>query len=259
MQTATQVEGFHTGNGVLAKFSDWINVRTIFFWGVMGLLAYLTLGPLLFLLWDSFHPGWEIGDQVAFTFSSYVKVFGDQKFIEMFWNTAIFGVGATTLAVGLGSFFAWLVERTNMPFRNVTYALLFAPVAIPGLVFAISYILLLSPDIGVLNKLLMGVLGLEEAPLNIYSMTGLIFVEGIRLTPGSFLMMAAVLKSMDPFSRRGGLHNRSRGLAHLPSDHGSADASRHFSRLHLLLYYRHRIIRSPGDHRSAHRHAATDN
>ncbi len=29
-------------------------------------------------------------------------------------------------------------------------------------------------------------------------MTGLIFVEGIRLTPGSFLMMAAVLKSMDP-------------------------------------------------------------
>jgi iron(III) transport system permease protein len=198
MPTATQVEGFQTGNGVLAKLSDWLNVRTIVFWGVMGLLAYLTLGPLLFLLWDSFHPGWEIGDQVAFTFSSYVKVFGDHKFIEMFWNTAIFGVGATTLAVGLGSFFAWLVERTNMPFRNVTYALLFAPVAIPGLVFAISYILLLSPDIGVLNKLLMDVFGLEEAPLTIYSMTGLIFVEGIRLTPGSFLMMAAVLKSMDP-------------------------------------------------------------
>jgi iron(III) transport system permease protein len=198
METATQIEGLHTGNGVLAKLSDWLNVRTIVFWGVMGLLAYLTLGPLLFLLWDSFHPGWEIGDQVAFTFGSYVKVFGDHKFIEMFWNTAIFGVGATTLAVGLGSFFAWLVERTNMPFRNVTYALLFAPVAIPGLVFAISYILLLSPDIGVLNKFLMDVFGLEKAPLSIYSMTGLIFVEGIRLTPGSFLMMAAVLKSMDP-------------------------------------------------------------
>jgi iron(III) transport system permease protein len=198
MPTATTAGQLNTSAGVLTKFTDRINIRTLVFWGVMGLLAYLTLGPLLFLLWDSFHPGWEIGDQVAFTFSSYVKVFGDQKFIEMFWNTAIFGVGATTLAVGLGSFFAWLVERTNMPFRNVTYALLFAPVAIPGLVFAISYILLLSPDIGVLNRLLMDVFGLEEAPLTIYSMTGLIFVEGIRLTPGSFLMMAAVLKSMDP-------------------------------------------------------------
>ncbi len=198
MPTATHVGELRPSAGVLTKFADWINVRSLVFWGVMGLLGYLTLGPLLYLLWDSFHPGWEIGDEVAFTYSSYVKVFGDAKFIEMFWNTAIFGVGATILAVGLGSFFAWLVERTNMPFRNVTYALLFAPVAIPGLVFAISYILMLSPDIGVLNKLLMDLFGLEEAPLNIYSMTGLIFVEGIRLTPGSFLMMAAVLKSMDP-------------------------------------------------------------
>ncbi|MDH3446062.1 MAG: hypothetical protein OEN50_19215, partial [Deltaproteobacteria bacterium] len=153
MPTATQVEGLHTGNGFLTNIADKFSLRMIVFVGVMGLLAYLTLGPLLFLLWDSFHPGWEIGDTVPFTFSSYVTAFGDAKFIEMFWNTAVFGIGATVLAVGLGSLFAWLVERTNMPFRNVTYALLFAPVAIPGLVFAISYILLLSPDIGVLNNL----------------------------------------------------------------------------------------------------------
>ena len=120
----------------------------------------------------------------------------------MVWNTLIFGLGATSLAVGLGLIFAWLVERTNMPFRNIIYALLFAPVAIPGLVFGISYILLLSPDIGVLNKSLMGLFDLKEAPFNIYSLTGLIFVEGIRLTPGSFLMMSAVLKSMDPSSRK---------------------------------------------------------
>jgi iron(III) transport system permease protein len=198
MATATHVEGLQTGNGVFGNIADKFSLRMIVYWGVMGVLAYLTLGPLLFLLWDSFHPGWEIGDTVPFTFASYASVFGDEKFIEMFWNTAVFGIGATVVAVGLGSLFAWLVERTNMPLRNVTYALLFAPVAIPGLVFAISYILLLSPDIGVLNNLVMNLFGLEEAPLNIYTMTGLIFVEGVRLTPGSFLMMAAVLKSMDP-------------------------------------------------------------
>jgi iron(III) transport system permease protein len=193
----TQVEHFH-GSRARTNIAQWFNVRMLFFWVITGLIAYLTLGPLLFLLWDSFHPGWEIGDQVAFTVASYTDVFHDRHFGEMVWNTTVFGLGATALAVGMGSLFAWLVERTNMPFRNVTYALLFAPVAIPGLVFAISYILLLSPDIGVINKLLMGLFGLEEPPLNIYSMTGMIFVEGIRLTPGSFLMMAAVLKSMDP-------------------------------------------------------------
>src|SRR5919106_5566593 len=199
MPTATtQVDRLQTGNGVWGSIAEKFSLRMIVYWGVMGMLAYLTLGPLLFLLWDSFHPGWEIGDTVPFTFASYASVFGDEKFIEMFWNTAVFGIGATIVAVGLGSLFAWLVERTNMPFRNVTYALLFAPVAIPGLVFAISYILLLSPQIGMLNKFLIFIFGLEQAPFDIYNLTGLIFVEGIRLTPGSFLMMSAVLKSMDP-------------------------------------------------------------
>jgi iron(III) transport system permease protein len=198
MRAASQVEGFPVGAGAFSSLKEWFSVRLIVYGVLMGFVVYLMFGPLLFLLWDSFHPGWEIGDVTPFTLKSYVKVFGDKRFFEMILNTTIFGLGATALAVGLGSIFAWLVERTNMPFRNVTYALLFAPVAIPGLVFAISYVLLLSPDIGVFNKMLMAMFNLSEAPLSIYTLTGLIFVEGLRLTPGSFLMMAAVLKSMDP-------------------------------------------------------------
>lgn len=198
MKAATNDAVLRPGGGILAGVRDRINASIVVFWLVMGLLAYLTVGPLIVLLWNSFHPGWEYGDVVSFTVASYTKAFVDPKFLTMMTNTAIFGIGATVLSVGLGSVFAWLVERTNIPFRNAIYAALFAPVAIPGLVFAISYILLLSPDIGVFNEVLMDLFGLEQAPLNIYTLSGLIFVEGIRLTPGSFLMMAAVLKSMDP-------------------------------------------------------------
>ncbi|MFQ5542512.1 MAG: hypothetical protein ACE5E2_06745, partial [Candidatus Binatia bacterium] len=148
MNAATQAGGLRAGIGVLANPLEKLNTTRIVFILIMGMLAYITIGPLIILLWDSFHPGWEYGDATAFTVSSYVKVFWHRKFLEMIMNTVIFGIGATVLSVGLGSIFAWLVERTNMPFRNVTYALLFAPIAIPGLVFAISYILLLSPDIG---------------------------------------------------------------------------------------------------------------
>jgi iron(III) transport system permease protein len=196
MKAATQVrKAWEFG---FLDFLKKIDLKAGVFVLLVAVLGYLTLVPLLSLLWNSFHPGWEFGDVTSFTVASYSKVFGHERFFEMVWNTLIYGVGATFLAVGLGTVFAWLVERTNMPYRNVTYALLFAPVAIPGLIFAISYILLLSPQIGVLNKLLMFVFGLEQAPFDIYNLTGLIFVEGIRLTPGSFLMMSAVLKSMDP-------------------------------------------------------------
>jgi iron(III) transport system permease protein len=197
MKSATQARRIGWELGFLDSLQR-IDLKSGVFVFLLAVLAYLTLVPLFSLLWNSFHPGWEFGDVTPFTLASYGKVFGHEKFFEMVSNTLIFGLGGTFVAVGLGSIFAWLVERTNMPFRNVTYALLFAPVAIPGLVFAISYILLLSPQIGVLNTALMFIFGLEQAPFDIYNLTGLIFVEGIRLTPGSFLMMSAVLKSMDP-------------------------------------------------------------
>src|SRR6266705_2115231 len=151
MKAPAQVKEFGWDLGFLSEYVKRFNLRVAIFISIVGVLAYLTLVPLGFLLWDSFHPGCELGDLTAFTPASYIDVFS-YRFFEMLWNTTIFGLGATSLSVGLGLIFAWLVERTNMPFRNVIYALLFAPVAIPGLVFAISYILLLSPDIGVLNK-----------------------------------------------------------------------------------------------------------
>jgi iron(III) transport system permease protein len=49
-----------------------------------------------------------------------------------------------------------------------------------------------------LNALLAGAFGLSQGPLNIYSMPGLIFVEGLILTPLGFLIIAAAMRGMDP-------------------------------------------------------------
>src|SRR5712691_12663032 len=37
-------------------------------------------------------------------------------------NTAIFALGSTTLAMTIGVFFAFMVERTDMPMKNFAYA-----------------------------------------------------------------------------------------------------------------------------------------
>src|SRR5688572_24091866 len=141
MKAATQIKKLGWEFGFLDSLKK-IDLRSGVFVLLLAILGYLTLVPLFALLWSSFHPGWELGDVTSFTVASYSNVFGHDKFFEMVSNTAIYGLGGTFLAVGLGTVFAWLVERTNMPYRNLTYAMLFAPVAIPGLIFAISYILL---------------------------------------------------------------------------------------------------------------------
>jgi iron(III) transport system permease protein len=52
--------------------------------------------------------------------------------------------------------------------------------------------------VGFINKGLMAALGLQSAPFNIYSLAGMIFVEGLRTVPTAFLMLVPLLRSMDP-------------------------------------------------------------
>jgi len=59
-------------------------------------------------------------------------------------------------------------------------------------------VMLLNPSNGLINGLFVKFFGLEKGPFNIYSIPGLIFVEGLILTPLAFLIIAAALKSMDP-------------------------------------------------------------
>ena len=105
--------------------------------------------------------------------------------VTMFFNTVVLAAASTTLALTIAVVFAFLTERTDMPFRNLAWGLMLVPMAVPGILFAISWIFLLSPKIGLINiwlRSLFALFGVEvsEGPLNIYSLWGMIFLEGIR-------------------------------------------------------------------------------
>jgi iron(III) transport system permease protein len=63
---------------------------------------------------------------------------------------------------------------------------------------AVAWTLLLSPRTGLINRILMQEFNLDAAPLNIYSLGGMIFVEALITTPLAFLIISASLYSMDP-------------------------------------------------------------
>ena len=49
-----------------------------------------------------------------------------------------------------------------------------------------------------LNLVLQGWLGLDEPLFNIYSLAGMIWVDGLHYSPMAFLLMTAAFRSMDP-------------------------------------------------------------
>ena len=174
----------------------WVAVLAI------ALTLWLVVVPLATLIIFSFRLGnpWDPG---GFTLDHYATAYSSPQTWSMFFNTAVLAGFSTAISVVLATFFAFLTERTDMPFRNVAWGLILVPMAIPGLLFAVSWTFLLSPQIGLFNIWMRSVLGwfgveVTTGPLNIYSLWGMVLLEGLRGVTTTFLIMVGAFRAMDP-------------------------------------------------------------
>ena len=67
---------------------------------------------------------------------------------------------------------AWTLARTNIPFSNTLEVVFWVSFMMPGLATTLSWIMLMDPSIGLLNKLLERLPFVEEGPFNIFSVPG---------------------------------------------------------------------------------------
>src|SRR4029453_1343369 len=72
------------------------------------------------------------------------------------------------------------------------------PLVIPGILFTVAWIMLASPKIGLVNLALQGLTGTDAVFVNIYSLAGMIWVDGLHYSPMAFLLMTAAFRAMDP-------------------------------------------------------------
>lgn len=161
-----------------------------------AILLYLTAYPLAMLVFGSFGVDGEILKGV--TLANYSEAYGSDRTYRLLANSLVYAGGVGVLAVTLGTGVAWIVERTNTPYRRLFFALSLVPIIVPGIVNTIAWVFLLSGRIGVIGKAYATVFGLDQAPFTVYSLPGMIWVEGLHTSPLVFLLMTAAFKSMDP-------------------------------------------------------------
>src|SRR3984893_18204424 len=80
-------------------------------------LLLLVVPPLIFLLNGSLHTTTVTGAPGDFTFAYYRRLLSDRQFFGSLANTVVFSIGSTAIALCFGGLVAWLVERTNAPFK----------------------------------------------------------------------------------------------------------------------------------------------
>ena len=160
--------------------------------------VYIAVIPLGFLLWQSFFTPQTATKPAVFTLGNYIAAYTNSDTARLFWNSLKFAAGVSAFSFVVGTTLAWMNERTNTPFKTLFYALSLIPLVIPGILFTVAWILLGSPKIGIVNLVLMSAFGLQSAPFDIYSMWGMIWVDGLHYSPMAFLLMTAAFRAMDP-------------------------------------------------------------
>jgi len=173
-------------------------------------IANLILVPLALVIATALGIG-PTARPAELTLQFLVRAWSSPTTWAVIGNTIVFALFSTTLSMILGVFFAFMVERTDMPMKSFAYAVVPLTIAIPGLLYGIAWVLLLSPRIGLFNLGLLGLfgrdtgvltswaaIGLTEAPIQPYSLAGMIFVDAIRGVGVVFLLTVGIFRNMDP-------------------------------------------------------------
>ena len=180
-----------------ANWARFFTVESVTCWIATILLIWLVVYPLLILLLGSIRSDLPMRPG-AFTFGNFTTLFSDATNRSAIVNTVVSSAIATVVAVAMGVVLAWMTSRTDTPGRRFFDNMFVIPFYLSPFIGAIAWTFLANPRIGFINKFFTEVMGFEAAPLNIYSLSGLVFVMALYYSPIVFLFVAGALRSMDP-------------------------------------------------------------
>lgn len=173
------------------RIEEWIIIV------VTAVVCVLVLAPIAVVFWQSVQSGNWSGP-VTFSLANYVTAATAPRLYHAIENTIVASIGCTAIATVCGVTLAWLVARTNMPFRRFFAVTNPIPMFLSPFVGAIAWMALAAPRAGYLNRQLADLFGLPADLLNIYGLGGIVWVQGIFFTPLVYLMTVGSLRQMDP-------------------------------------------------------------
>jgi len=180
---------------------------------VIGL--WLVLVPIAGLLFTAFTEDTGLGPG-AFTLDNFVEAYSGAHILPLIANSLVYAAGTAVVTFIIGGFIAWAVERTDAPGGMLFHNLALVSFAIPGLLMAMAWIFVLSPNIGWVNAMLKSAFGLTNAPFNIYSMGGMIWALSSHYFPLAYLMLGPALRALDVRMEEAGLASGARYWQVLP-------------------------------------------
>jgi len=156
------------------------------------ILVVVVAVPILLIFWNAFVVDGKPNIPGA------LALLAQPDTLEALRNSLVIAGGTTVFSTIIGVFFAWLVSRTDLPYKAAMKVLFLVPFMLPSFIGALAWKILLSPRGGHVNRILMDLFHLEDPVFNIMSLGGIIAVETMYLFPFVFIQVSGALERMDP-------------------------------------------------------------
>ncbi len=162
--------------------------------GVLSfILACLVLPPIFILIHRSVQGEQGSALQGVFTLDNYARLLSDPSLYISAANSLLFAAFATVISLLLGGVLAWVVERSNAPFKRVAYFSAIVSLGTPYILYVGGWLFLLGRA-GPINDLYRVVSGSNELLFNVYSLVGMVLIEGLLWSPLVFLLLSTTFR-----------------------------------------------------------------
>lgn len=168
-------------------------VRNVNRAAVIGIIAAVIFLPLGLILYQSFLSAPFFAPRKSISMDSYLFVLRDPEFWNALRNSLLVATGMTAISLPIGGIMAFLIVRTDMPFRRVLEPMILIPILVSPIVLAIGYVIAAGPVgfYSIWAQQLMGVV-----PWNIYSPISIVLIGALSHVPYVYIYTSAALNGL---------------------------------------------------------------
>ena len=172
------------------------------------LLLILTFVPLIYVVIDSFTvhvmeaPSLGLAEG-SFTFAHWQEVFAGKNSISYFWeplgNSLLVSVLSCIFAILFGGAVAYLVTRTNMPFKKFVSSVFIFPYIMPQWTLALfwkNFFISTNCAGGYVGEL-QALTGFASPQWLVYGAFPISLVLGLHYAPFAYILIGGILRNMD--------------------------------------------------------------
>lgn len=179
-------------------------------WGAILLLVLLVfvIIPLVYIIigsfqYDSWGPRYVRGAVPGqFTVFYWHRVLLSKLSSSIFWepflHSLLIAFLVVLISLPLGSIFAWLVVRTDLPFKRFFNSILLVPYMLPAWTVGLAWLTVFkNPQFGGQSGLLYGLFGVEPPVWVSYGLLPIVVSLSVHYIPFTFTLLSGALVTID--------------------------------------------------------------